>query len=193
MSSRSSSFEPGRSSGSSEVSLGCVGFKAGGIGWRGGSGGAERARPTPVTRSIRLGTRPFGFVTASPADGSNWHCRLCQRYRTSQAGIRRLWRYKGAVAERCSFSRCRRGRRRFVLESRPVRAGHPGCGVLCQHRLRVAATGCFAERWCRHGFTIAHQTDGGRDWRQGFGVDPGGDDRNPHFSRTRSRQKSSRR
>ncbi len=45
---------------------------AGGIGCRAvrsGAGGAERARPTPVTRSIKLGTRPFGFGAASRIGG----------------------------------------------------------------------------------------------------------------------------
>src|SRR5262249_61481629 len=61
---------PGCSSGSSGVSRGCAaagradGAAAVGRGVAGGrsagGGAVGRARPTPVTRSIRLGTRPLG-------------------------------------------------------------------------------------------------------------------------------------
>ena len=72
MSSRSSSLlKLGRSSRSSEVSRGCTTCFAGWEAGRGAvSGATMRARPTPVTRSIRLGTRPFGFGAGSLTVGA---------------------------------------------------------------------------------------------------------------------------
>ena len=75
-----------------------------------------RARPTPVTRSIRLGTRPFGFGAASLAAGRNGG--LGQRDRARRPGIGRFWRDEGAVPYCRSLSRLRRLRQRFAVELR---------------------------------------------------------------------------